>query len=293
MQDSGNSSMSTTPINVISNLLLIILALLGMGITACNESSLDQTKSKESFNENRQFREGVTEGLLQTMALIPEGEFLFGNDNPDTESIPLQLQKVRKWGKDQMPQQKIMLQAFYMDRYEVTNEQYRKFDRNHSFSLGNNGNPVVNVRWFKAKTYCESLGKRLPTEMEWEKAARGPNGNQFPWGNKFDPQKANTGFSKLSSTSPVGTFPGDASYYNVYDMAGNVTEWTYSWYQPYKGSDFKNSKFGLTYKVARGGSFQDMGHYELEIFSTTTFRYYNKPDEWGGDTGFRCAKDAQ
>jgi serine/threonine-protein kinase len=280
-------------INVIEISLLLILASLGMGITACSDSSLDQNNKIESLNENSKFREGATKGLPRSMALIPGEEFLFGNDNPDIKGIPLQLQKVRKWGRDQTPQQKINLPGFYMDRYEVTNEQYRKFDPNHSFSLGNNGNPVVNVSWFKANAYCEFLGMRLPTEMEWEKSARGPNANRFPWGNKFDQQKANTGFSKLSSTSPVGTFPGDVSYYNIYDMAGNVSEWTSSWYQPYKGSDFKNSKFGLTYKVSRGGSYQDMGHYELEIFSTTTFRYYNKPDEWGGDTGFRCAKDAK
>ncbi len=262
---------------IIRNISLVAITTLAMGMVSCQESSESEKTGKKIGPPG--------------MVLIPTGDFMFGTNSPDLTTMPLQLQKVRKWGEDQKPQKKLYLDAFFIDQYEVTNEQYIKFDRDYPFPLGNHNNPAVNISWFKAKAYCESLGKRLPTEMEWEKAARGPEGRKFPWGNEFDPQKANTGFSKLSSSSPVGTFPEDVSYYNVYDMAGNVSEWTSSWYQRYADSKYKSSNFGKIYKVTRGGSFQDMGHYELEIFSTTTFRYFNRPEEWAGDTGFRCVKD--
>ncbi len=230
---------------------------------------------------------------IGSMSLIPAGEFILGNDNIDLSKIPDQLRKMKKWGEDQKPEQKMSLPAFYIDRYEVANEQFLKFKKQYSFPIGQEKLPAVNLNWHDAKAYCGSLGKRLPTEFEWEKAARGPRGLLFPWGGKFDPKKANTGFSKLSSATVGGAFPEDVSYYKVYDMAGNVSEWTSSWYNPYKGSQYKSPNFGETQKVSRGGSFQDMGHYELEIFSSTTFRYYNGPDEWAGDTGFRCAKSAE
>lgn len=263
---------------LISLKILLTIIIVSLGIEGCQESPSD--RKKEDID-------------APSMVRIPKGEFIFGNDSPDLTKIPLQLQKVKKWGQDQKPQQKTHLPAFYIDRYEVTNVQYKEFKKSYAFTLGKNDHPAANINWHDADKYCRALNKRLPTEMEWEKAARGPDGNLFPWGNKFDKNKANTGFSRLSSTTPVGTFPGDVSFYNVYDMAGNVSEWTSNWYLAYEGSEFKSSNFGKTYKVARGGSFQDMGHYELEIFSTTTFRYFNRPEEWAGDTGFRCAKDVK
>lgn len=277
----------------ITNILFIAISALTLGMLACEGPPMDNKTDNKNFNNKGISKAKEKEKALPLgMVLIPAGEFIFGNDNPDLSAIPFQLQNIRKWGEDQKPEKIINLPTFLIDQYEVTNEQYIKFNQNYLFPLGNHQNPAVNISWFSAKAYCGSLGKRLPTEMEWEKAARGPEGHSFPWGNTFDPKKANTGFSKLSSSSPVGTFPGDVGYYTVYDMAGNASEWTSSWYLPYEGSIYKSSNFGKTYKVTRGGSFQDMGHYELEIFSTTTFRYFNKPEEWAGDTGFRCAKDA-
>ncbi len=255
---------------------------------SCQESPDTGKKSSNGMSSP-----GNRSNLPSEVILIPAGEFIFGDDNPDLSTIPPQLQKVKKWGEDQKPQQKISLKAFYIDKYEVTNEQFQKFKKSYQFDVGKNDHPVSNINWFDAKAYCEWAKKRLPTEEEWEKAARGPDGNLYPWGNKFDKKKANTGFSKLSSTTPVGTFPGDKSFYNVYDMAGNVSEWTSNSYLPYKGSSYKSPSFEKKYKVSRGGSFQDMGHYELEIFSSSTFRYYNYPDDWAGDTGFRCVKDVK
>lgn len=276
--------------NILAKILMTIILGSPFVMLSCQVSS-DNENNGNSKPVSNDFRSNTNDH--STMALIPEGKFIFGNNHPDLSGIQPQLEKLRKWGEDQKPQQNIFLPAFYMDKYEVTHEQYQKFKKNHAFSDGKNNHPAVNVTWFDAKAYCESLGKRLPTEEEWEKAARGPEGNTFSWGNKFNKDKANSGFSKISSSAPVGTFPKDVSFYNVFDMTGNVSEWTSSWYQPYKGSKFKNTLFGENLKVSRGGSFQDMGHYELEIFSTSTFRYFNKPEEWAGDTGFRCAKDVK
>ncbi|HZR46833.1 MAG TPA: SUMF1/EgtB/PvdO family nonheme iron enzyme, partial [Candidatus Manganitrophaceae bacterium] len=158
------------------------------------------------------------------MVLIPAGPFWMGLDElpPDTP-----------WGQeDARPKHQVVLPAFYIDRYEVTFGDYQKVDPSIRIPGRTAKFPVTDVTWLDADRYCRAAGKRLPTEAEWEKAARGTDARAYPWGNAFDPKKTNTGLSLM----PVGANPDDRSPYGVFDMAGNVSEWTDSWYQPYPGS---------------------------------------------------------
>jgi formylglycine-generating enzyme required for sulfatase activity len=147
---------------------------------------------------------------------------------------------------------------------------------------GYDDHPVTEVSWYGAQAYCEHRGKRLPSETEWEKAARGTEGAIYPWGEEFDPHKPprsgprlggdsdarrrglkakeNSCGIKLNSdyrvgdTTPVGNYPDGASPYGAHDMAGNVWEWVADWYAAYPGSAYQSPFFGRKYKVVRGGS---------------------------------------
>jgi formylglycine-generating enzyme required for sulfatase activity len=144
-------------------------------------------------------------------------------------------------GDDEKPVHRVYLDAFYIDKYEVTNALYGRFMRatghkepklwnNKEFSVPNK--PVVGVSWYDAKNYCEWAGKRLPTEAEWEKAARGTDGRIWPWENQWDAGKANTSEKDdgYQYTAPVGNFEEGKSPYDAYDMVGNVREWVADWY---------------------------------------------------------------
>ena len=108
--------------------------------------------------------------------------------------------------------------------------------------------PVRGISWYEAEAYCLWLGKRLPTEFEWERAARGREGNLYVWGNEFNRENANFG----KTVQPGGSFPKDTNEAGAQDLTGNVSEWTGSWYQPYPGSLFKDANYGEKYKVIRG-----------------------------------------
>ncbi len=228
------------------------------------------------------------------MTLIPGGAFSRGTDG----RLP-----------DEGPQHTVTLDPFFIDTYEVTNLQYKRFNdttnrrspdhfRNRTFPPGKADHPVTFVTWSDANAYCEWAGKRLPTDQEWEKAARGTDRRMFPWGDEFDINKANTPvrwqkIGKFGDTTPVGAFLKGASPYGVHDMSGNVWEWTASWYQAYPGNKTDSENYGTRYKTLKGGSWFDCSFYRCGISAPVFNRAFFAPQTKNNSFGFRCAKDAK
>lgn len=246
---------------------------------------------------------------LDSTILIPAGEFIMGVD--DERADP-----------QDRPRHKPVLHAYKIDKYPVTNAQYARFvaATGHRPPLhwtkgkipkGLELHPVTMVSWFDAKAYAEWAGKRLPTEQEWERAARGTDGRRWPWGNKMDPSRLNT-YNQVGSTTPVGAYPSGASPEGLLDMAGNVSEWVADDFLPYPGTDAPEDMFKAKalkkpdsstersmkivdfvstdkrYKVMRGGSWKG------DPFSTSTYhRNFAWPDFAADFFGFRCAEDVK
>ncbi|ALP51663.1 hypothetical protein Tel_00080 [Candidatus Tenderia electrophaga] len=228
------------------------------------------------------------------MIRIPAGTFIRGTDF----RLP-----------DEGPRHEVELPAYWIDKYEVTNLQYKQFIdatghrsprhfRNRSFPEGKADHPVTQVSWYDAHDYCEWAGKRLPDDKEWEKAARGTDGRMFPWGSGFSIDKANTPVRWAAmyvegDTTPVGAFEGGKSPYGLYDMTGNVWEWTSSWYLPYPGNQRVTENYGEKYKVLKGGSWWDCSFYKCGISAPVFNRSFFNPRTKNDSFGFRCAKDAE
>jgi len=218
-----------------------------------------------------------------TMVLVPAGNFIMGSLDGDA---------------DEAPSHRVWLPAFYIDKFEVTHEQYARFiaetKRSAPIDWPNGTmpaklakHPVVNVTLADAEAYAKWAGKRLPTEAEWEKAARGTNGNIYPWGN--EPKKTATGTDAKEHTWPVGSFADDVSPCGAIDMAGNVWEWTASWYDRYPGSDAVELEFGKKYRVIRGGGAID--YYGKPSTKRCATRGRAMPYATYDGLGFRCVME--
>ena len=224
------------------------------------------------------------------MVLIPAGDFTMGSNRGEADEQPVHI---------------VSLDAFYIDKYEVTNKLYKECadagkceppKQIYFFAESPNkiyygvsqydNYPVIFVDWNMAKSYCEWRGARLPTEAEWEKAARGADGNTYPWGKDLDCQKANYQ-GCVNRTSEVGVYPQGVSPYGVYDMTGNVWEWVSDWYSNnYYSISPGNNPLGPSTgqsRVLRGGSWP---RFDITAYHRNKFA----PDYNTFDIGFRCAR---
>jgi len=279
---------------------------------AC-ERSMDLIESDAPLDKRFQAGEllgrlGDTRISPDNMVVVPEGEFTRGTNDGDDE---------------EKPERRIYLDAFKIGVYPVTNREFKAFidaggylaeafwtpegwewkvkedislpDYWHDRQWNGANFPVVGVSWYEAAAYAEWLSKetgnpyRLPTEAEWEKAARGPDGKIYPWGNDFDKNLCNSGESGLGRISPVGIFPGGKSTFGCFDMAGNVWEWCADWYEEtyYRESPLKNpgGPVGGSGRVIRGGSW----FYDARL-CRAAFRIALRPGlRWYG-SGFRLVR---
>ena len=261
----------------------------GFGVYPTGTDTTSSVTSSQTLPQTKIGKGGVP------MVLVPAGEFMMGS--PDDESR----------SKDELPRHKVFLDDFYLDIFEGTTEHYAQFLK----ALGHTppkfweqvdssrdaNKPVVGVTWEEARDYCNWAGKRLPTEAEWEKAARGTDERKYPWGQEpptthmanFD-QKATPEKIYSDRLMPVGSYENGKSPLGVYDMAGNVWEWTADWYDKkyYENSPKKNPKGPETgeEKVMRGGSWDD---FAPALRSGDRSKLV--PSEQNDSVGFRCAQD--
>lgn len=223
------------------------------------------------------------------MVLVPAGEFTMGSND---------------WWPKSQPEHKERLGAFYIDRYEVTNRRYKAFvDAGKAKAPahwvdgkipdGKDYHPVVFVSWYDAEAFCKWEGKRLPSEREWEKAARGTDKRTFPWGDQFDKNKGNTPQFGNEDTMQAGSFESGKSPYGIHDLAGNAFEWVDDWFKPYPGNTHADENYGEKFKVLRGGSWFDCTNYKCGISSPTYNRIFFHPHTRNNNFGFRCAKDSR
>ncbi len=248
---------------------------------------------------------------LPSMISVPTGYFLMGTSDDDIRTMQL---KESDWAYDwfdnnlfaaEQPQHKILLPAFEIGQYPVTNVDYFAFtwDTGHRLPKGWKGfrysdelalHPVVGISKRDAEEYIDWLNNktgmkyRLPTEAEWERAARGEDGRIYPWGNTFDPWRCNTSESAKRNTTPVGTYsPGGDSPCGTADMVGNVWEWTSSLYLPYPyrlGEGRDEHKPGARY-VIRGGAW-----YYTHKLARCAAREGMQQDHLSPSIGFRLAR---
>jgi len=248
-------------------------------------------------------------GILETTVEVAEGEFVMGTDN------------IKADAQDQ-PAHTVFLKTYAIDKYPITNAQYAQFVAQTERRVPLNWSdgkfkpyevlhPVTMVTWFDAIDYCSWVGKRIPTEAEWEKAARGTDERRWPWGNVMDTKRLNN-YYNVGRTTSVFTYENGASPYGAMDMAGNVQEWVFDSFEKYTGSkapeimfvakkavvsddrEDKRAKMGRfvntnkKYKVMRGGSWKG------DPFSSSSYhRGYAWPNSTSDFFGFRCVSDVQ
>ncbi|PCH60830.1 MAG: serine/threonine protein kinase [Gammaproteobacteria bacterium] len=273
-----------------------------------DNEALKTVETTYTVDQAEQLLQQETWVELGTWVDIPAGEFIMGTD--------------RNLANDQdKPQHKRVLESYQIRKYPVTNAEYARFvaETQYRPPLHWDGGrmrpgdllaPVTMVSWYDAAAYCDWAGARLPREAEWEKAARGDDGRRWPWGSRMDSDNLNTYYS-VGSATDVTRYPSGASPYGVFDMAGNVSEWTADEFKAYQDSNASSELFipkvgratttldkslkvvdlvevEATYVVLRGGSFKS------DPFATVTYhRNYSFPHYASNFYGFRCSKDIE
>ncbi|PIR01231.1 MAG: hypothetical protein COV66_02110 [Nitrospinae bacterium CG11_big_fil_rev_8_21_14_0_20_45_15] len=265
----------------------------------------DEVRSALQSEKEGLSGELALKNVPEGMVFVPKGYFIMGSDDH---------------GLDEAPQHKTYLDAYYIDQYEVRAKDFAEFLNsvnntkgyyednvrgvlvyNDRFSAreGMENLPINNVNWYGASKYCEWKKQRLPTEAEWEKAARGPSGNIYPWGNTL-PHSSLARYNqhwteeiKHGVMMPVDSYAEGKSFYGTYNMAGNVKEWVDDWFDREYYDDPANhinppGQIGGEFKVLKGGSWRD-----LSGFLYASFRNNSYPDTRMADYGFRCAKSAE
>jgi iron(II)-dependent oxidoreductase len=289
-------------------LMILFIALCGVYAPSF---ILSQDESAEKGKDKKEIKEEPLEDdevfpkpkeIEQEMILIEEGAFIRGSKNDD-----------KKAEVAEMPQYEVTLNAFYIDKYEVSNAMYKKFVVEASYTaprhwvsgeipFGRENYPVTYVSWDDAAAYAKWAGKRLPTEAEWEKAARGKEGSVYPWGNDYDKLNCRNGLSNIRDTASVNEYDTGKSASGCYNMSGNVWEWVadrYDWRyyrstpKPDKNptgpseSD-KDTVTKYPDRVIKGGSW---GDYEEDLRAAKRSGY--PADYKSFRIGFRCAKDGK
>jgi rhamnose transport system permease protein len=222
------------------------------------------------------------------MVEVPAGPFIMGDDGGDPKEAPAH---------------EVNLPTFYIDTFETTNANFAAFVKATGYQTdaekagakqtwqtyavaGKENHPVVKVTFNDAQAFCAWMGRRLPTEAEWEKAARGTDQREFPWGDLWDTTRANVKLSGLRGTTAVGSFASGASPYGAEDMSGNVAEWTSSPFVAYPGSTYQDPQYTPDARVIRGG-----GWFDEQNQVRTTSRNGGFINTANDDLGFRCASD--
>ncbi len=275
-------------------------------------TDVDTQKSiaKKRINDRRHLMEEALNNSREKweeMVLVPAGEFKMGTTEED-------------FIQEEMPQHTVYLDAYYIDKYEVTNARYWEFleyitrtgdhskchpmepikkdhipgntFRSYVYKYYNYPDyPVNRIDWYDAYAFASWAGKRLPTEAEWEKAARGTDGRRFPWGDVWEIRNCNVGPDGMLT---VGSYESGNSVYGCYDMSGSMSEWCNDWYHPqyYHNSPEKNPKGPLKStgkRIIKGGSLFAQNVYKMRC----AVRMFGEPDDRNKSVGFRCAKDAK
>lgn len=271
--------------DVLGRTLALVVMAAFMMLSASCQTAADRTAAGNSTPPAT----AVSKADGAEMIFVPAGEFTMGADDLHF---------------DQRPIHKMYVDAFYIDKYEVTNAQYKKFvdatghPAPHSDEIwaqpfnwidgtyheGQGNYPVALVSWYDAKAYAQWAGKRLPTEPEWEKAARGTDGRLYPWGDEPDASRVNSWEMGPGRALPVGSYPLGASFYGLMDMGGNAWEWVEDWFERYPGNEWPSDKYGPKYKVARGSSWGNVMKYVR-----TSNRHWLEPEHKSGLIGLRTA----
>ena len=289
---------------------------LGLGNAEQFRKKLQTVESRFSFSP---WADRATRTLRQNqetpagMIYVPEGRFYMGAQKSrivefmepfyperviqNEQELNLVLQTVGYISE--IPRHVASTEAYYIDKTEVTNEEYKRFIdatehpppaqwQGKDYPEGTADMPITGVSFDDAQAYAEWAGKTLPTEQQWEKAARGTDGRFFPWGNVFEPKACRHMQKTNAGPAAVGSYPGGASPYGALDLTGNVWEWTRSVFQPYPGQDASDERapYGSDHRVLRGGAWPQ--HDLQPIPTRVTFRFPATPDRQSKRLGFRC-----